>query len=152
MNDFISRQAAIDKFKPWLEVRSYGWGELNMLRAVINELENLPTVQPERLTDDDFETIRIHLNAYKENLCNQHRWKEAEEYQRIIDRFMAFAPAQPNHNAEVSKMEIILCKDCDWWTKQPDSAQGRCALSGTYPTGAWFCANARKRGEADGND
>lgn len=54
-----------------------------------------PSAQPERLTDDDFETIRIHLNADKEKLCNQHRWKEAEEYQRIIDRFMAFASAQP---------------------------------------------------------
>ena len=49
---------------------------------------------PESLTDDDFEAIRIHLNAYKEKLCNQYRWKEAEEYQRIIDRFMTFASAQ----------------------------------------------------------
>lgn len=48
--------------------------------------------------------------------------------------------------------EIIRCKDCDWWTKQPDSLQGRCALSGTYPTGAFFCGNARKRGEADADD
>ena len=55
----------------------------------------LSSAQPERLTDDDFETIRIHLNAFKEKLCNQHRWKEAEKYQRIIDRFMAFASAQP---------------------------------------------------------
>ena len=55
----------------------------------------LSSAQPERLTDDDFETIRIHLNAYKEKLGNQQRWKEAEEYQRIIDRFMAFASAQP---------------------------------------------------------
>lgn len=53
------------------------------------------SAQPERLTDDDFETIRIHLNAYKEKLCNQQRWKEAEEYQRIINRFMSFASAQP---------------------------------------------------------
>ena len=53
-------------------------------------------ISPETsMTDDDFETIRIHLNAYKERLCNQRRWKEAEEYQRIIDRFMAFASAQP---------------------------------------------------------
>lgn len=58
-------------------------------------IDEMPTAQPERLTDDDFETIRIHLNAYKEKLCNQQRWGEAEEYQRIIDRFMAFASAQP---------------------------------------------------------
>lgn len=50
---------------------------------------------PERLTDDDFETIRIHLNAYKEGLWNQGRLEEAEDYQRIIDRFMSFASAQP---------------------------------------------------------
>lgn len=58
-------------------------------------LTQMPPAQPERLTDDDFETIRIHLSAYKERLCNQRRWKEAEEYQRIIDRFMTFASAQP---------------------------------------------------------
>lgn len=58
-------------------------------------IENAPTAQPERLTDDDFETIRILLNADKEKLCNQHRWKEAEEYQRIIDKLIAFASAQP---------------------------------------------------------
>jgi len=61
-----------------------------------------PSVQPERLTDNDFEIIRIHLNAYKEKLCNQQRWDEAEEYQRIIDRFMAFASAQP----EVTEEEV----------------------------------------------
>lgn len=66
-------------------------------------LKALPSAQPERLTDDDFETIRIHLSAFKERLCNQRRWEEAEEYQRIIDRFMAFASAQP---------EIIRCRDC----------------------------------------
>ena len=70
-------------------------------KDIYEALENVKTVQPERLTDDDFETIRIHLNAYKENLCNQQRWKEAEEYQSIIDRFMAFASAQPKQ-----------CKDC----------------------------------------
>lgn len=60
------------------------------------DIDEQPTInaEPERLTDDDFETIRIHLNAYKEKLCNQQRWEEAEEYQRIIDRFIAFASAQ----------------------------------------------------------
>lgn len=41
--------------------------------------------------------------------------------------------------------EIIRCKDCDWWTKQEDSPQGRCALFRMYPTGRWFCGNARRR-------
>ena len=41
--------------------------------------------------------------------------------------------------------EIIRCKDCDWWEKQEDSLQGRCALMQMYPTGAWYCGNARRR-------
>ena len=43
--------------------------------------------------------------------------------------------------------EIIRCKDCDWWTKQEDSVQGRCALMQMYPAGGWYCGNARRRTE-----
>lgn len=74
-----------------------------------DDIDSAPTAQPERLTDDDFETIRIHLGAIKEKLCNQHRWKEAKEYQRIIDRFMNFASLQS---------EIIRCKDCKYQVKE----------------------------------
>ena len=46
--------------------------------------------QPERktgcLTEDEIKAIRIHMNAFKERLCNQRRWKEAEEYQQIVDK------------------------------------------------------------------
>ena len=38
------------------------------------------------LTADDIETIRIHLSAFKEELCNQGRWTEAAEYERLIQR------------------------------------------------------------------
>lgn len=95
MSDLISRQDAIDKVKKCKMIHEhnehdeyvgyYDACEVDMV------LENLPSAQPERLTDDDFETIRIHLNAQKEKLCNQQRWEEADEYQRIIDRFIAFA-------------------------------------------------------------
>lgn len=78
--------------------------------ALADALSKVPSAQPERLTDDDFETIRIHLNAYKEKLCNQHRWKEAEEYQRIIDRFIAFASAQPVRHGH---WKIVDGWDCD---------------------------------------
>lgn len=40
--------------------------------------------------------------------------------------------------------KIVRCKDCEWWTKQEYSAQGRCALMGIYPTGAWYCGNGRR--------
>ena len=100
MSDLISRQAATTLPvlpKMYREYQTFnlddayekGWMDCQECIA------DLPSAQPERLTDDDFETIRIHLNAYKEKLCNQRRWKEAEEYQRIIDRFMAFVSAEP---------------------------------------------------------
>ena len=92
MDDTISRQSAIDA------VKRLSLGETDATRLAMrigDYLERLPSAQPERLTDDDFETIRIHLSAIKGSLCNQHRWEEAEEYQRIIDRFMSFATAQP---------------------------------------------------------
>lgn len=40
---------------------------------------------------------------------------------------------------------VVRCRDCEYWTKQSKSLQGRCALSGSYPTGAWYCANAERR-------
>ena len=55
-------------------------------REMPDEIEQLPPAQHTQLTDDDIETIRVHLSAIKENLCNQHRWNEAEEYDALIDR------------------------------------------------------------------
>lgn len=122
MDDLISRQAAIDALK---EYRAFycnntpdAFSKLSYVeKSRVNELDmaiatlcNLPSAQSERLTDDDFETIRIHLSAIKEGLCNQHRWKEAEEYQHIIDRFMTFASAQP----EPIKISINDLNKEDW--------------------------------------
>ena len=47
--------------------------------------------------------------------------------------------------------DIIRCKDCEWWTKQENSIQGRCALHKRYPSGNWYCGTARRRGEQNDN-
>ncbi len=128
MDDTISRQAAIDALwkalyeyedetekqfleseeldvEDWFQHRIFAQNMSDIDRQVII---NLPSAQPERLTDDDFETIRIHLNAYKEQLCNQRRWKEAEDYQRLIDRFMGFASAQPTlYGYNIEHLKLI---------------------------------------------
>jgi len=107
MNDTISRQEAIDAvefgitYAKAIDVNTGESKELfkegnDALKKAVERLKDLSSAESERLTDDDFETIRIHLNAQKEKLCNQRRWEEAEEYQRIIDRFMAFASAEPS--------------------------------------------------------
>ena len=63
---------------------------------------------------------------------------EALKYSEIKLRTEKLPSAQP---------EIIRCKDCDWWTKQEDSVQGRCELMQMYPAGGWYCGNARRRTE-----
>ena len=105
MSDYISREAAIDALdKRFDSIPMEQTTEILLLRK---DLRDLPPVQPERLTDDDFETIRIHLNAFKEELCNQRRWKEAGEYQRIIERFMAFASAQPEQRYTEEELRVF---------------------------------------------
>ena len=73
-----------------------------------------------------------------EAVQNRH-FMLSKEKVLLIGDLEKLPPTQP---------EIIRCKDCDWWTKQEDSPQGRCALLQIYPTGGWFCGNARREKEA----
>ena len=68
-------------------------------------------------------------NAYKYGLYNQ-----------AINNYCVELVQLPS-----AEPEIIRCKDCEWWEKQKDSLQGRCALMQMYPTGEWFCGNAQER-------
>jgi len=47
MNDLVSRQALLDKFEPWLKVKDYNDGELNMLKAILYEIRFMRQAQPE---------------------------------------------------------------------------------------------------------
>ena len=126
--DLIERQAAIDVLAE-MQGRCTSKAALIQNSKIWQQIKDLPSAEPERLTDDDFETIRIHLNAYKEKLCNQRRWKEAGEYQRIIDRFMEFASAQPEQHwipcserlPEERGFYLTTTKDkavyCDYWNE-----------------------------------
>ena len=130
MNDMISRADAI---------RLAEQGQIQGFEWQFKKLCELPSAEPERLTDDDFETIRIHLNAQKEKLCNQQRWEEAKEYQRIIDRFMAFVSAES---------EVIRCKDCKHWYKDADSSMS-CEYTEMSQPEDGFCNWAERRGEQE---
>ena len=48
--DLISRQALLDKFEPWLKVKDYNDGELNMLKAILYEIRFMRSAQPETAT------------------------------------------------------------------------------------------------------
>lgn len=45
--DLISRQALLDKFEPWLKVKDYNDGELNMLKAILYEIRFMRPAQHE---------------------------------------------------------------------------------------------------------
>ena len=45
--DLVSRQALLDKFEPWLKVKDYNDGELNMLKAILYEIRFMRSAQPE---------------------------------------------------------------------------------------------------------
>lgn len=65
-------------------------------------------------------------------------WSYMPEWRdnKIIEAIKQLQPIRPG---------IIKCKDCKFWAKQEDSIQGRCALLQIYPTGEWFCGNARRK-------
>lgn len=61
-----------------------------------------------RLTCDEIETIRIHMNAFKEKLCNQGRWNDAMEYQRIVDKLeILYAELKMKKDEELEFQRIM---------------------------------------------
>ena len=81
-DDCISRQAAIDKFEPWLKVDGYSEGELNMLKAILYELKFLPSAQPERT--EMIKEIRKWINSTNRGNADYFIVDKIEE---IINRY-----------------------------------------------------------------
>lgn len=52
-------------------------------------------VKPGVLSQDDIETIRIHLSAIREGLANQGRYSEAIYYEKLIRKFLWATQAAP---------------------------------------------------------
>ena len=75
------------------------------------------------------------------DICNKKIWNGADGYYPVS----ADAIREQVKELPSEESEIIKCKDCDWWTKQDASLQGRCARYGIYPTGEWYCAGAERR-------
>lgn len=104
-------------------------------------------------------------DAIKE-ICEDIEWLEsqgcteitlAERKERDVDIIKNLPPVQPNHNAEVSKMEIIRCKDCKHWNLQVGNVKGDGLGSCDFHnvnlvTGEGFCYWADRRGDSDGTD
>ena len=122
MNDLISRNALIMHLNDWALSVSDNDKEYEDVQAFIKCVAEWPSAQSKqkRLTDDDIETIRIHLNAIKEELCNQHRWHEAKEYEGIIDRLMKLPSANQwikcsDRLPQKSGLYLIVSKHITKW-------------------------------------
>lgn len=48
MADLIDREKTKAAFEPWLNVKGYSEGELNIIRAVLYEITIMPSAQPEQ--------------------------------------------------------------------------------------------------------
>ena len=83
MNDLVSRQALLDKFEPWLKVKDYNDGELNMLKAILYEIRFMPSAQPMRgrwiSADAMFGGVPFYCSECGENtwdtVMGKPRWK-----------------------------------------------------------------------------
>lgn len=64
-----------------------------------------------------------------------------------IDGTTGYFPREFLIEAIRTHLSVIRCKDCQWWTKQPDSVNGKCALLRHYPMGDWQCAIGKRRDE-----
>ena len=163
MDDLISRQAAIDiernatvdtnpshfeahqKFTQFMddeEVSSFGrwqWsnGFNTALTAVGIDLKKLPSAHPDvpDINVGDMISRQAAIDAVLDRMDIEKYGRNAkpEEIRWALEKL---PPAEPR---------LIRCRDCEFWTKQEASLQGRCALTGTYPTGAFFCGNAKQR-------
>ena len=69
-----------------------------------------------------------------------HEGYEQGRFEGIMDATDGLAACQ-GYDVEA----VVKCKNCEYWTKMSDSAQGGCLLSGNYPTGEWYCANGKVR-------
>ena len=155
MDDLISRQAAIDKFEPWLKVRGYSEGELNMLKAVLYELRFLPSVQPEILACGEGElnvpdtnvgdTIsrRAAIDALGEKPLGDTDWDLGcrNQWEWDTEILKTLPSAQP---------EIIRCNSCKHWTQSTGKMKGyglgRCDFHDVYlVTCNGFCYWAERR-------
>ena len=80
MKDPIERQAIIKELESWLKVEGYSEGELNIIKAVLYELQSLPSAQLEKLTDKE-QRIFLSARGREEEVCKEvdDAWRDCRE-------------------------------------------------------------------------
>ena len=81
------------------------------------------------------------------NDCDCTPGKDAYDYIKQLEHYIS----EISENvAQLEEAHVVRCRDCDFWMGTQDYLQGKCLLTGEYPTGAWYCANGKiKEAESD---
>ena len=133
--------------------------------------EQLPSIQPDTTTHDSIPAENgrndgdgtsgdcisrmqaideIHEDA--DWLAAQGSDWQTERMERDKSILMSLPPIQPNHNAEVSKMVIVHCEDCEHWDTSWETVYGLhyCPMIDMSTGKNFFCKyGTEKRGEED---
>lgn len=135
MKDTIERQAIINELESWLKVKGYSEGELNIIKAVLYELQSLPSAKP---------NLQQSCNQLATDLIS--RQALLAEY----DRLHVGEPGRARkmiEDAQSIQPEIIYCKDCKHRYVDGDNVRFNvCELNhNKVQDDDWYCADAERR-------
>jgi len=147
MDELISRQMAQHK-----------------INALIDEFETIMKDIRERHVDDSVCGLCEYDGSFisdSGNWCNECPGFERDDCFKLKDQYREewagaiknLPSAQPKHNAEVSKMEIVRCENCEHWDTSWETVYGLhyCPMIDMATKKNFFCKyGAEKRGKADG--
>ena len=124
MKDPIERQAIINELESWLKVEGYSEGELNIIKAVLYELQSLPSAQQD-VTDTNvgdminrqaaIEALKYNQDVYSHNFHDD----PIDKYTTAIiaadiDTLVKLPSAQPEPCGEVVSREVLVKFFDDW--------------------------------------
>ena len=130
MSDMISRQDALSFLRNWERVKDYSWGERNIIKATINEIESLPSAQPD-VPDTNVGDL-ISREAMGDAL-NRIRVSKNETfysfYQKALDELCKLPSAQPETAKRIvgkSRGGMTLWYQCDMCNEPVDAQDNFC--------------------------
>ena len=151
-DDSISRQAVLDKFEPWLKVKDYNDGELNMLKAILYEIRFMPPATDTNVgAKHGTNLAEVGTNCIsRRQAIDAIRDMQAFEddngcsYLYLDDVMAVFTDEEELPSAQP---DIVWCKDCKYAEYIDDVQTLWCTECGQGRTVAPcdFCSYAEKR-------
>ena len=120
MDDLISRQALLDKFEPWLKVKDYNDGELNMLKAILYEIRFMRSAQPDTYWKEQCQSYEQTINKLRESLSTQPEIIRCKDCKHWMPYEWMFSEVWQSKNIADYPEDDIGCNLCDMAMKAND--------------------------------